>query len=86
MPSEKQQTLLNHITSSPHSGVILEPNTAGRPTLQLHQPSAQMLSSSSALEKRPHFSSRVLKGVTGCSISGKLIKLKYFISNKFCFV
>ncbi|CAG9765713.1 unnamed protein product [Ceutorhynchus assimilis] len=28
LPSEKQQTLLNHIT--PHSGVILEPSTAGQ--------------------------------------------------------
>lgn len=30
LPSEKQQTLLNHITT-PHSGVILEPSTAGQP-------------------------------------------------------
>ncbi|XP_066263113.1 NACHT and WD repeat domain-containing protein 2 [Euwallacea similis] len=35
LPSEKQQTLLNHITTTPHSGVILEPSTAGQPpTLQ----------------------------------------------------
>ncbi|XP_030753342.1 NACHT and WD repeat domain-containing protein 2 [Sitophilus oryzae] len=33
IPSEKQQTLLNHVTAT-HSGVILEPSTAGQQPLQ----------------------------------------------------
>ncbi|XP_076260371.1 NACHT domain- and WD repeat-containing protein 1 isoform X1 [Rhynchophorus ferrugineus] len=41
IPSEKQQTLLNHITA-PHSGVILEPSTAGQQPLQAPPPVADL--------------------------------------------
>ncbi|CAH1102040.1 unnamed protein product [Psylliodes chrysocephalus] len=51
LPTEKQQTLLNHVTS--HSGVILEPATAGKPQLLSgNTPS----STSSTLEKKSNFS------------------------------
>ncbi|CAG9821320.1 unnamed protein product [Phaedon cochleariae] len=60
LPSEKQQTLLNHIT--PHSGVILEPGTAGgKPQL----PGATSASTASTLEKKPSLT-KALKG-TGLS-------------------
>ncbi|XP_056647037.1 NACHT and WD repeat domain-containing protein 2 isoform X1 [Diorhabda sublineata] len=63
LPTEKQQTLLNHIT--PHSGVILEPTTAGKPQL----PSGNIPSStSSTLEKKPSFT-KAFKGATISSVS-----------------
>ncbi|XP_074036921.1 NACHT and WD repeat domain-containing protein 2 [Leptinotarsa decemlineata] len=65
LPSEKQQTLLNHIT--PHSGVILEPSTAGKPQLQSTTPS----STCSTLEKKPSLS-KTLKNVAISSISDSM--------------
>ncbi|XP_060535991.1 NACHT and WD repeat domain-containing protein 2 [Cylas formicarius] len=63
LPSEKQQTLLNHIT--PHSGVILEPATAGQQALQQHQQAAApMTTASHPLEiKNPNLS-KILKGAS----------------------
>ncbi|XP_063905453.1 NACHT and WD repeat domain-containing protein 2 isoform X2 [Zophobas morio] len=73
LPSEKQQTLLNHIT--PHSGVILEPSTAGQPPLQA--PSAPPPTAPSTLsvsERKPNIS-KVLKGVAASSISADSMSL-----------
>jgi hypothetical protein len=69
LPTEKQQTLLNHIT--PHSGVILEPSTAGQPPLQTPTapPTAAPLTLS--VSERKSNISRVLKGVAASSLSGK---------------
>lgn len=65
LPTEKQQTLLNHIT--PHSGVILEPSTAGQQSLQ-RTGGQQSVPSTLVTEKKPN---KILKGVTAASISGK---------------
>ncbi|KAJ8952613.1 hypothetical protein NQ318_004160 [Aromia moschata] len=80
LPTEKQQTLLNHIT--PHSGVILEPSTAGQPTLQQGAaavavavaPAATAIPSPAVAEKK-HNISKVLKGVAVSSISGSSNKI-----------
>lgn len=70
--AEKQQTLLNHVT---HSGVILEPSTAGQP--HLHQsntqqpPSSNAPTISTAAEKKGNLS-KVLRGVAGGSISDSM--------------
>ncbi|KAJ8964868.1 hypothetical protein NQ314_004550 [Rhamnusium bicolor] len=68
LPTEKQQTLLNHIT--PHSGVILEPSTAGQPPLQPVAPA----NVTATQEKKPSLS-KVLKGVAASSISADSLSL-----------
>uniref|UniRef100_A0A6P7FUD4 NACHT and WD repeat domain-containing protein 2 isoform X1 n=1 Tax=Diabrotica virgifera virgifera TaxID=50390 RepID=A0A6P7FUD4_DIAVI len=66
LPSEKQQTLLNHIT--PHSGVILEPTTAGKPQL----PSGNTpTTTASALEHKPSLT-KSFKGTTITSVSDSM--------------
>lgn len=56
--TEKQQALLNHVS---HSGIILEPSTAGQPPLQ---PTSLPTTTSGppTLEKRPTIT-KVLKGM-----------------------
>ncbi|CAH1364281.1 hypothetical protein MTP99_000667 [Tenebrio molitor] len=73
LPTEKQQTLLNHIT--PHSGVILEPSTAGQPPLQTPTapPTAAPLTLS--VSERKSNISRVLKGVAASSLSADSMSL-----------
>ncbi|XP_049826318.1 NACHT and WD repeat domain-containing protein 2 isoform X2 [Aethina tumida] len=66
LPTEKQQTLLNHIT--PHSGVILEPSTAGQQSLQ-RTGGQQSVPSTLVTEKKPN---KILKGVTAASISDSM--------------
>lgn len=73
--------MLNHIT--PHSGVILEPSTAGQPPLQPPAPAAAPI----AQEKKPTLS-KVLKGVAAPSIFGEQRKyqiktqnIKHYLKN-----
>ncbi|EFA06477.1 hypothetical protein TcasGA2_TC009369 [Tribolium castaneum] len=72
LPSEKQQTLLNHIT--PHSGVILEPSTAGQPPLQTAAPPPTAPSTLTVSEKKTNIS-KVLKRVAASSISADSMSL-----------
>ncbi|CAH0550201.1 unnamed protein product [Brassicogethes aeneus] len=67
LPSDKQQTLLNHIT--PHSGVILEPSTAGQPPLQ------QVHAAPSAHAEKKTNLSKVLQGITAANISADSMSL-----------
>ncbi|CAG9853566.1 unnamed protein product [Phyllotreta striolata] len=67
LPTEKQQTLLNHVT--PHSGVILEPTTAGKPQLLSgNAPS----STSSTLEKKSNYAKTAIGALASVSDSMSL--------------
>ncbi|KAB0804135.1 hypothetical protein PPYR_01105 [Photinus pyralis] len=71
IPSEKQQALLNHVSQQQHCGVLLEPSTAGQPTLQPLQPTATSPTVSAMNGKKPPLS-KVLRGVAPTSISDSM--------------
>ncbi|KAK5648750.1 hypothetical protein RI129_003642 [Pyrocoelia pectoralis] len=74
IPSEKQQALLNHV-SQQHCGVLLEPSTAGQPTLQPLQPTAASPTTTIAGNEKKPALSKVLRGVATTSISADSMSL-----------
>ncbi|KAF2893747.1 hypothetical protein ILUMI_12441 [Ignelater luminosus] len=78
LPSEKQQVLLNHVSQQQqqHSGVLLEPSTAGQPSLQLPPPTTAVPTTTPAATngKNPAIS-KVLRGVATSSISADSMSL-----------
>lgn len=72
LPTEKQQVLLNHVS---HSGVLLEPNTAGQVALPTTTTTVQAETSPQASTEKKATLSKMLKNVATPSISGKPIKI-----------
>ncbi|KAF5283297.1 hypothetical protein FQR65_LT13976 [Abscondita terminalis] len=75
LPSEKQQVLLNHVSQQPCE-VLLEPSTAGQPSLQTLQTTSTSsttitTTTNTTNEKKPALS-KVLRGVATSSISDSM--------------
>lgn len=75
IPSEKQQVVLNNVMQH-HSGVLLEPATAGQLPLQQPITYPASLSPTAAVDKKP-VASKVLRDIASTSMSSKLYFLKY---------